>query len=251
MKSSLATILLRYKFKFFVLLNEIQYSLLGRSAFFIAGFTLLSLLDFWVLKYSFADFVIFVFQVLPVMIMGAFIPGLRRKYPAHEYISAVLLVVGLILFTLADAHSSPNFSVIGVIMVSGALVMDSFLGNLQEAIFTMNPETTQVNFMSLSFLSGYLNRDKRHSHGKVVNMSHLSLYLSAQTEMLFCSTLMGLPFLIPPMIFTGELFRAWASCSKVTVEEAAFFSPPDCVVHVLKEPVDFHAAPVRLWRVGV
>lgn len=79
-----------------------------------------------------------------MMIMGAFIPGLRRKYPPHEYFSAVLLVVGLILFTLADAHTSPNFSVIGVVMVSGALVMDSFLGNFQEAIFTMNPETTQV-----------------------------------------------------------------------------------------------------------
>jgi len=78
------------------------------------------------------------------MVMGAFIPGLRRKYPPHEYVSAVLLVVGLILFTLADAHTSPNFSVVGVVMVSGALVMDSFLGNLQEAIFTMNPETTQV-----------------------------------------------------------------------------------------------------------
>lgn len=78
------------------------------------------------------------------MIMGAFIPGLRRKYPLQEYISAVLLVVGLILFTLADANTSPNFSIIGVMMISGALVMDSFLGNLQEAIFTLNPETTQV-----------------------------------------------------------------------------------------------------------
>ena len=60
-------------------------------------------------------------------------------------LSAILLVVGLILFTLADAQTSPNFSVIGVIMVSGALIMDSFLGNLQEAIFTMSPETTQVS----------------------------------------------------------------------------------------------------------
>ncbi|KAK3003608.1 hypothetical protein RJ639_019730, partial [Escallonia herrerae] len=114
-------------------------------------------------------------KVLPVMVMGAFIPGLRRKYPAHEYLSVLLLVVGLILFTLADANTSPNFSFIGVVMVSGALVMDSFLGNLQEAIFTMNPETTQM-------------------------------------EMLFCSTLVGLPFLVPPMILTGELFKAWSSC---------------------------------------
>ncbi|KAJ7951060.1 UDP-galactose/UDP-glucose transporter like [Quillaja saponaria] len=116
-------------------------------------------------------------KVLPVMIMGAFIPGLRRKYPLHEYVSALLLVVGLILFTLADAHTSPNFSVIGVVMVCGALVMDSFLGNLQEAIFTMNAETTQM-------------------------------------EMLFCSTVVGLPFLIPPMLLTGELFKAWKSCSQ-------------------------------------
>ncbi|KAJ0052626.1 UDP-galactose/UDP-glucose transporter 4-like [Pistacia vera] len=116
-------------------------------------------------------------KVLPVMVMGAFIPGLRRKYPVHEYVSAILLVVGLILFTLADAQTSPNFSMIGVIMVSGALIMDSFLGNLQEAIFTMNPETTQM-------------------------------------EMLFCSTVVGLPFLIPPMILTGELFKAWNSCSQ-------------------------------------
>jgi solute carrier family 35 (adenosine 3'-phospho 5'-phosphosulfate transporter), member B3 len=78
------------------------------------------------------------------MIMGAFIPGLRRKYPLHEYVSAVMLVIGLIFFTLADAQTSPNFSVVGVAMVSGALVMDAFLGNLQEAIFKMNPETTQV-----------------------------------------------------------------------------------------------------------
>ncbi|XP_075494165.1 UDP-galactose/UDP-glucose transporter 2-like isoform X2 [Primulina tabacum] len=90
-------------------------------------------------------------KVLPVMIMGAFIP--------------------------ADAQTSPNFSMIGVIMVSGALILDSLLGNLQEVIFTMIPETTQ-------------------------------------TEMLFCSTLVGMPLLIPPMLFTGELFKAWTSCSQ-------------------------------------
>ncbi|XP_037493163.1 UDP-galactose/UDP-glucose transporter 4 isoform X2 [Jatropha curcas] len=123
-------------------------------------------------------------KVLPVMIMGAFIPGLRRKYPFHEYISALLLVVGLILFTLADAQTSPNFSIIGVLMICGALVMDSLMGNLQEAIFTMNPDTTQI-------------------------------------EVLFCSTVVGLPLLLPPMILTGELFKAWSSCSQITTARKA------------------------------
>ncbi|KAH0941649.1 hypothetical protein HID58_001286 [Brassica napus] len=128
-------------------------------------------------------------KVLPVMIMGAFIPGLRRKYPVHEYISAFLLVLGLILFTLADAQMSPNFSMIGILMISGALIMDAFLGNLQEAIFTMNPETTQA-------------RKHKKKNGSM--------------EMLFCSTVVGLPFLFVPMVLTGELFRAWTACSQVS-----------------------------------
>ncbi|KAL0284855.1 UNVERIFIED_CONTAM: UDP-galactose/UDP-glucose transporter 2 [Sesamum angustifolium] len=120
-------------------------------------------------------------KVLPVMVMGAFIPGLRRKYPIHEYVSAILLVIGLIIFTLADANTSPNFSVIGIVMIVGALVMDSFL-ELRIAI-------------AHQFLSIYC-----------VQFS--------QMEMLYCSTVVGLPFLLPPMILTGELFKAWNSCSE-------------------------------------
>ena len=41
--------------------------------------------------------------------------------------------------------------------------------------------------------------------------------------MLFCSTVVGLPFLIPPMLITGELFEAWTSCSQVTIETKKFF----------------------------
>ncbi|XP_052882460.1 UDP-galactose/UDP-glucose transporter 4-like isoform X6 [Gossypium arboreum] len=101
-------------------------------------------------------------EVLPVMVMGAFIPDLRRKYPAHEYVSAILLVLGLILFTLADAQTSPSFSVIGVIMVIGALVMDSFLGNLQEVIFNMNPETTQEKYSKHGIRVLRLDSERQH-----------------------------------------------------------------------------------------
>ncbi|XP_024004705.1 UDP-galactose/UDP-glucose transporter 2 isoform X1 [Eutrema salsugineum] len=145
-------------------------------------------------------------KVLPVMIMGAFIPGLRRKYPVHEYISAFLLVLGLILFTLADAQMSPNFSMIGILMITGALIMDAFLGNLQEAIFTMNPETTQARdtinktrFFSFTVLFCFTSE-----------IPCVVYFL--QMEMLFCSTVVGLPFLFVPMVLTGELFRAWTAC---------------------------------------
>ncbi len=78
-------------------------------------------------------------QVLPVMVMGAFIPGFRRKYSFHEYVSAIMFVVGLVIFTLADAQASPHFSILGVAMVVVALVLDAFVGNFQEVIFLRNP----------------------------------------------------------------------------------------------------------------
>ncbi|MCD7461156.1 hypothetical protein HAX54_045408 [Datura stramonium] len=57
-------------------------------------------------------------SVLPVMIMGAFVPGLRRKYPPHEYIG-------------------------------------STLGNYQEAIFKSNPNTTQMEMLYCSTIVGF------------------------------------------------------------------------------------------------
>lgn len=80
-----------------------------------------------------------------MMLLGALVPGLRRLYSLQEYVSALLLVGGLILFTLADAASSPNFQVLGVAMVCTALLLDAILGNMQEAIFAVNPATSQVS----------------------------------------------------------------------------------------------------------
>jgi len=62
--------------------------------------------------------------------MGYCIPGLSWKYPMHEYVSVVLIVVFLIIFMLADAQMPSIFNVLGVMMVYGALLMDSFIGIL-------------------------------------------------------------------------------------------------------------------------
>jgi adenosine 3'-phospho 5'-phosphosulfate transporter B3 len=95
------------------------------------------------------------------MLLGALVPGLRRVYSCQEYASAVLLVLGLISFTLADASSTPNFHVVGIIMILTSLMLDALLANMQEAIFSSNPATFQVRLRSkfcfpqrLGFLRG-------------------------------------------------------------------------------------------------
>jgi hypothetical protein len=95
-------------------------------------------------------------QVLPVMLLGALVPGLRRVYSCQEYASAVLLVLGLISFTLADASSTPNFHVVGILMILTSLMLDAFLANMQEAIFSSNPGTFQVRLQSeFAFSEGW------------------------------------------------------------------------------------------------
>ncbi|XP_073392078.1 UDP-galactose/UDP-glucose transporter 4 isoform X2 [Physcomitrium patens] len=141
-------------------------------------------------------------KVLPVMVMGAFVPGLKRRYTVLEYISAILLVLGLVTFTLPDAQTSPNFSLMGVMMVVGPLVLDAFVGNLQEVIFTLNPTTTQTRLETPLLSRNEFTFSADSSEGRDFE----------ELEMLFCSTAVGLPFLIPPMLITSELFRAWSSC---------------------------------------
>eukprot|EP00271_Cylindrocystis_brebissonii_P010359 TRINITY_DN2652_c1_g1_i1.p1 TRINITY_DN2652_c1_g1~~TRINITY_DN2652_c1_g1_i1.p1 ORF type:complete len:361 (-),score=44.54 TRINITY_DN2652_c1_g1_i1:290-1372(-) len=113
-------------------------------------------------------------KVIPVMLLGSCFAGMRRTYGALEYLSAAILVVGLIIFTLADVSVTPTFEATGVVMIVGSLVFDAFLGNLQEAMFSAD--------------------------------AHLS-----QQEVLFCSTAMGLVFILPPLLLTGELGPAWKS----------------------------------------
>ncbi|XP_016473860.1 UDP-galactose/UDP-glucose transporter 4-like [Nicotiana tabacum] len=114
-------------------------------------------------------------KVLHLMIGWALIPGMRRKYPPYEYKSAVLLVVGLILFTLADAQASPNFSVISVLKIAGAFIMDSFLVNAPAVFFKSDPDMTQM-------------------------------------KMLFCS--IGFQLLILDIIAMRELKPTWISCAQ-------------------------------------
>ena len=72
-------------------------------------------------------------KVIPVMVVGALV--WKKKYNFAQYGSALLLIVGLILFTLADRAVQPNFDAFGVILVCGSLTADAFIGNVQESVF--------------------------------------------------------------------------------------------------------------------
>ncbi|EDV26218.1 uncharacterized protein TRIADDRAFT_24343 [Trichoplax adhaerens] len=88
-------------------------------------------------------------KLIPVMIGGILIQG--KKYTLADLVAALLMCVGLILFTLADSKVSPTFDSFGVILISLALCADAAIGNVQEkAMKGYNGTNLEMVFYSFS-----------------------------------------------------------------------------------------------------
>ncbi|XKL69506.1 hypothetical protein PGB90_007275 [Kerria lacca] len=69
-------------------------------------------------------------KLIPVMIGGIIIQ--KKQYKFIDYLASSCMCLGLIAFTLSDSQVSPNFNILGVIMISCALICDAVIGNAQE-----------------------------------------------------------------------------------------------------------------------
>ncbi|XP_063981790.1 adenosine 3'-phospho 5'-phosphosulfate transporter 2 [Diachasmimorpha longicaudata] len=117
-------------------------------------------------------------KLIPVLIGGIIIQG--KQYGPLDFLAAGLLCIGLVLFTLADSMVSPRFSMIGVAMISCALLCDAIIGNVQEK--TM----------------------KQHK--------------ATNTEVVLYSYCLGFFYLLVILIVTGELQKGAAFCSDHPME---------------------------------
>ncbi|XP_038250108.1 adenosine 3'-phospho 5'-phosphosulfate transporter 1 isoform X2 [Dermochelys coriacea] len=100
-------------------------------------------------------------KVIPVMLMGKLVS--RKSYEYWEYLTAVLISVGVSMFLLSSApnkHLSTVTTFSGVILLAGYIVFDSFTSNWQDALFTYKMSPVQmmfgVNVFSCLFTMGSL-----------------------------------------------------------------------------------------------
>ncbi|KAK9876799.1 hypothetical protein WA026_015037 [Henosepilachna vigintioctopunctata] len=94
-------------------------------------------------------------KLIPVMAGSILIQG--KKYGPLDFGAAVLMCIGLTLFTLADSQVQPNFNTTGIIMISMALLCDAIIGNVQEkSIKAYGADIAEVVFYSYSIGFLYL-----------------------------------------------------------------------------------------------
>ncbi|XP_064473426.1 adenosine 3'-phospho 5'-phosphosulfate transporter 2-like isoform X2 [Ornithodoros turicata] len=89
-------------------------------------------------------------KLIPVLLGGILIQG--KKYGALDFLAAVCMSTGLAAFVLADSQISPSFSILGVCLISFALLMDACIGNVQEkAMKSYSASDVEIIFFSYSF----------------------------------------------------------------------------------------------------
>lgn len=76
-------------------------------------------------------------KIIPVMLMGKIIS--RTKFEFYEYLTAVLISIGMLAFLLgskSDYHSTSSItSMTGILMLTMYLMFDSFTSNWQSDLF--------------------------------------------------------------------------------------------------------------------
>lgn len=100
-------------------------------------------------------------KVIPVMLMGKIVS--RKSYEYWEYLTAVLISVGVSMFLLSSStnkHPSTVTTFSGVIILAGYIVFDSFTSNWQDNLFKYKMSSVQmmfgVNLFSCLFTVGSL-----------------------------------------------------------------------------------------------
>lgn len=96
--------------------------------------------------------------MIPVLIGGIIIQG--KRYGIIDIMAAVLMSIGLILFSLVDSQISPNFDFRGYVMISLALVADAIIGNVQEKTMKAHGATNTemvICFLKVLLMSTYRN----------------------------------------------------------------------------------------------
>lgn len=102
-------------------------------------------------------------KIIPVMMMGKVVS--RTKYEFYEYITAILISFGMVMFLMGSAdgsHASSITTMTGVLMLTMYMLFDSFTSNWQGSLFkTYSVSPVQmmcgVNLFSTLFTAASLS----------------------------------------------------------------------------------------------
>jgi adenosine 3'-phospho 5'-phosphosulfate transporter B3 len=88
-------------------------------------------------------------KLIPTMVIASFVH--RKVFTSVEYVFALCVSMGLVLFAAADWDLAPSFNPIGLAFVSLSVCADAGLPNAQERLFRMGSSRLEVTFFTNIF----------------------------------------------------------------------------------------------------
>lgn len=88
-------------------------------------------------------------KLIPTMIIATFLN--KRVFKSYEYVCAIAISLGLVVFAAADWKLTPSFHPTGLILVSLSVVADAILPNAQERLFRLGSSRLEVTYFTNLF----------------------------------------------------------------------------------------------------
>jgi len=88
-------------------------------------------------------------KLIPTMVLATLIN--KHVFSSVEYVCAIAMCVGLVLFASADWKLTPTFNPIGLVLVSLSVLADAVLPNAQERLFKHGSSRLEVTLYSNIF----------------------------------------------------------------------------------------------------
>lgn len=92
-------------------------------------------------------------KLIPVLLGGILIQG--KTFNIYDVSASIMMSIGLIFFTLADSLVQPDFELIGVVLISGALIADAAIGNVQEKQMKLH-KASNIEVVFFSYSIGFV-----------------------------------------------------------------------------------------------
>eukprot|EP00985_Skeletonema_marinoi_P019854 scaffold11522_cov148-Skeletonema_marinoi.AAC.5 len=131
-------------------------------------------------------------KLVPTMIIATIVN--KRIFASYEYVCALAICAGLVLFAMADYTLNPmKFDATGLALVSGSVVADAILPNAQERLFRQGSSRLEVTvfsnlftFLAMAFIT--LSNGTLFKFAKVMAQDHtIALYFGVYTVLSYIS----------------------------------------------------------------
>jgi len=131
-------------------------------------------------------------KLVPTMIIATIVN--KRIFASYEYVCALAICAGLVLFALADYTLDPmKFDATGLALVSGSVVADAILPNAQERLFRQGSSRLEVTvfsnlftFLAMGFIT--LSNGTLFKFAQVMTQHHtIAFYFGVYTVLSYVS----------------------------------------------------------------